>query len=192
MESLEDEDRQVLKQARISYKFKNRRQLKNGELFALTVFTTPYNKNESLEEILQKKLGQKMEKEMMKMQNEMKRLIKSKEQGEDKNQNDEHGDEEESRTLEEKLSRKMDKHFAELRDKQFAEMRSLIASTNHKEPDEEVKEGEEGSNEDDGEERRGEGEKGGLASGVQVREKLSGKVRLLKKQVHVCTGVAQH
>ena len=78
-----------------------------------------------------------MEKEMMKMQNEMKRLIKSKEQGEDNNQNDEHGDEEESRTLEEKLSRKMDEQFAELRDKQLAELRSQIASNNHKGPDNE-------------------------------------------------------
>ena len=37
------------------------------------------------------------------------------------------------------------------------------------------------SNKDDGEDRRGEGEKGGLASGVQVREKLTG-LRLLKKK----------
>ena len=62
---------------------------------AMTVFTAPYNKNESLEKRVAEKLGRKMEKEMMKMQNEMKRLIKSKEQGEDNNQNDERGDEEE-------------------------------------------------------------------------------------------------
>ena len=175
MDPLKAEVIQVLRQARVSYKFKERRQLKDGERMAMTVFTAPYNKNESLE----KKLGRKMEKEMMKMQNEMKRLIKSKEQGEDNNQNDERGDEEESRTLEEKLSRKMDKQFAELRDKQLAELRSQIASNIHKEPD---KEDEVDSNKDDGEDRRGEGEKGGLASGVQVREKLTGNLRLLKKK----------
>ena len=178
MDPLKAEVIQVLRQARVSYKFKERRQLKDGERMAMTVFTAPYNKNESLE----KKLGRKMEKEMMKMQNEMKRLIKSKEQGEDNNQNDERGDEEESRTLEEKLSRKMDKQFAELRDKQLAELRSQIASNNHKEPNEEVNESKEDSDEDDGEDRRGEGEKGGLASGVQVREKLTGNLRFLKKR----------
>ena len=39
----------------------------------------------------------------------------------------------------------------------------------------------EDSDEDAGEDRRGEGEKGGLASGVQVREKLTGNLRFLKK-----------
>ena len=179
MDPLKAEVIQVLRQARVSYKFKERRQLKDGERMAMTVFTAPYNTNESLEKRVAEKLGRKMEKEMMKMQNEMKRLIKSKEQGEDNNQNDERGDEEESRTLEEKLSRKMDEQFAELRDKQLAELRSQIASNNHKGPD---NEDEVDSNKDDGEDRRGEGEKGGLASGVQVREKLTG-LRLLKKKI---------